>query len=233
MEIMGLIPARGGSKGVPRKNIRPLLGKPLILYTIEEALKSKYLTRVVTSSEDEEILRIAKEGGSQTIKRPEELAKDKTPMLPVVQHAISTIEEEIKRRLDYILLLQPTTPLRKKEDIDGAIKKLITTAADSIVSLYRIYSHHPQRMWRILDDRILPYCEEAVEGVGREDLPPCYHLNGAIYGVKRDCVIERNTLFGEISRPYIMPRRRSVNIDDEIDFKLAEVLLQNKLPYSR
>lgn len=225
MKILGLIPARGGSKGVPRKNIRPLAGKPLIVYTIKEALKSKYLSMVVTSSEDEEILRIAQEAGSMIIRRPKELAEDDTPMLPVVKHAISIVEEELGGKIDYVILLQPTSPLRKREDIDNALEKLIATGSDSVVSLYRIYSHHPHRMKRIVNDMLLPYYEEEVENIGRGDLPQCYYRNGAIYAVRRDCVMEENTLFGKVSRPYIMSRERSVNIDEEMDFILAEALL--------
>lgn len=224
--VLGLIPAKGQSRGVPRKNIRPLLGKPLIVHTIETALQSSILTWVVTSTDDQEVAHIARSAGSDIIMRPAELARDDTPMLPVIQHAIQEMEQRTGQKLEYVTLLQPTTPLRSTHDIDEATNKLVTTGCSSVVSLYRVYDFHPQRMKRIIGDQILPYCEEEHEGTRRQDLPPAYHRNGCIYATRRDLPMQKNTLFGDDSRPYIMPRNRSVNIDEEIDFTVAETLLR-------
>lgn len=222
--VLGLIPARGGSKSVPRKNIRSLGGRPMIVYSIEQALRSKMLSRVVTSTEDPEIARIAAEAGSDVIERPAELARDETPMLPVIQHAVQRVEEE-GTRVDIIVLLQPTVPFRTAEDIDAAMEKLLTSSADSVVSLCRVYDFHPVRMKKIIDDWIVPYCEPEVEGTRRQDLPPAYHRNGAVYAVRRDVVMRQDSILGAASRPYLMPPERSINIDEERDFLFAEAVL--------
>jgi CMP-N,N'-diacetyllegionaminic acid synthase len=229
--ILGIIPARGGSRSIPRKNIQPLLGKPLIVYSIEAALASQRLTWVVTSTEDEEIAQIARAAGSDLVKRPMELALDATPTLPVVQHAIRQVEEELGYEIDYGILLQPTAPLRTAVDICEALTKLIDTQADSIVSVCRILdSSHPVKSKRISADRLEPYCTgiSVPEGTRRQDLPPAYRTNGAIYAFRRNVPMRHNTLIGAVCRPYIMPQERSIDIDDEIDLKLVEMLLRER-----
>ena len=228
--ILGIIPARGGSKTIPKKNIRPLLGKPLIAYTIEVTLKSDLLDRVIVSSDDEETIEIAKKYGAEVpFVRPKELALDTTPMVPVLQHAVNFLEERENIKFDYVLLLQPTAPLRLVEDINNALNKLIETGADSVISVCQVDSFHPILMKRIENDLILPFCIEEKEGTRRQDYrPPAYMRNGAIYAVKRDVLMNEGSLWGEISRPYIMPPERSVGIDNELDFKLVEILLQER-----
>lgn len=223
--VLGLIPARGGSKSVPRKNIRLLGGKPLIAYTIRAALASKSLTWVYTSTEDEEIARIARKYGSRVIPRPKSLARDSTPMLPVVQHALRFVEKEVGEKIGFIVLLQPTVPFRKASDIDAAVRKLVETRADSVVSVCREYDFHPMRMKRLARGRLVDWVSEP-EGARRQELPPAFHRNGAVYAATRRTVMEKNSLIGCDSRPLVMPKERSLNIDEPLDFKVAEIMLR-------
>src|SRR5262249_36192083 len=142
MRILGLIPARGGSKGVPRKNIKLLCGRPLLAYTVEAALSSSFLSRVILSTEDEEIARVAQRFGVEVpFLRPQDLARDETPMLPVAQHALRFLEER-DERFDALCLLQPTNPLRSAEDIDACIQLLETSHADAVVTTLRVPAEH-------------------------------------------------------------------------------------------
>ncbi len=232
MKALGVIPARGGSKSIPRKNIAMLGGKPLLAYTIEAAQGSRLLTDYLVSSEDEEILQVARQYGAPTpFVRPAELASDEAPSLPVVQHALREMERLKGVVYDIVVLLQPTTPFRLPQDIDAAVEKLIATQADSVISVCDVGAYHPARMRWIIDDQLveLPIREER-ELQRRQDLPPVYIRNGAIYAVRREVVMLQNSMVGKISRPYIMPEERSVNIDSKLDFLLAEILIQQKSP---
>jgi len=228
-KILGVVPARGGSKGIPQKNIKLLLGKPLIAYTIIEALKSKLLTKVIISSDDRKIIRIVKKyGGEAPFVRPKELATDKSLALPVIQHAVRKMEKIEKIKYDYVVMLQPTTPLRTAEDIDQALKKLIKTKADSVISVVNVEANHPWRMKKIVNDRLVDYGKEEVENMPRQSLPPVYIRSGDIYAVKRKVLMADNTFRGKDCRPYLMSEGGTVNIDSEIDFKLAEILLSKR-----
>ncbi len=222
MRVLGIIPARGGSKTVPRKNIRLVGGKPLIAYTIQAARESRSISCLVTSTEDDEIAGICTGLGCEVVKRPAELAGDDTPTLPVVQHVFQVLESR-DEKFDYGVLLQPTSPLRTGEDIDKALTILDETGADSVVSVYQVRDHHPARMYRLVDGRLVPYGAEATFQ-RRQDLPAVYHRNGAIYAFRRG-LPDRNTLLGEDIRPYIMTEERSLNIDNENDLLLADLLL--------
>lgn len=224
--IAGIIPARGGSKGVPRKNIRRLMDKPLVQYTIDAAKVSKHLSCFAVSTEDAEIASIVKSAGAMVIDRPYDLAKDDSPTLPSISHAVSWLEEQYQRRLDYIIILQATTPLRTGNDIDNAIEKLLVSGADSVVSVCAVTHFHPSKLKKIIDNRLLPYLENEIEGTRRQDLPPVYIRNGGIYAVRRTVIMDEKSIFGKDCRPYIMPIERSVEIDSEFDFKIAELMLQ-------
>jgi len=224
---IGLIPARGGSKGVLRKNVRKLGGFPLVCYTILAACKSKLLSDIYITTDDDETASVARGMGCKVVHRPKELAQDETPMLPVVKHAIQQIEKESQQSIDAVSLLQPTTPFRSGDDIDRALQKLLDTKADSIIGMVRVFDHHPMRMKRLEDDLLLPYGEEEPqEGYPRQKLPPVYLRNGAIYTFLKILPTEKGTLFGKVSRPYIMPAERSVNIDEELDMLFAEAVLE-------
>lgn len=225
--ILGVIPARGGSKTIPKKNIKPLLGRPLIAYTIVEALQSKLLTKVIVSSDDSEIIKISKSYGAEApFIRPKELATDLALATDVVKHAVLEMERLEKKKYDYVVMLQPTTPLRTAEDIDNALKKLIETGADSVISVVNVGSMHPVRMKRIVDDRLVDYAEEEMENMPKELLPPVYIRSGDIYAVKRDVLVNKRSFKGDDCRPYVMPKERSINIDSELDFLLAKILMK-------
>jgi CMP-N-acetylneuraminic acid synthetase len=230
MNILGVIPARGGSKSVPRKNLADLLGKPLIAYTIEAAKNSRRLSHYVVSSEDAEILEVAKRlGAPAPFVRPQELASDQAPSLPVVQHAVREMERIEGLTFDYVVLLQPTTPMRRGDDIDAALDKLIATGADSVISMCDVGAYHPARMRRIVDDRLVELpVKEPREMARRQDLPPVYIRNGAIYAARRDLVMLKNSMVGDDCRAFVMPEERSVNIDGRLDLLMAEILMREQ-----
>ena len=227
-KILAVIPARGGSKGVPRKNIRPICGKSIIAYTIETALAARHLLwRTIVSTDDPEIAAIARKHGADVpFIRPDDLAGDKVPTLPVLQHAVRFVERENGLTLDWILLLQPTSPLRNKQDIEAALNLARDGGCDSVISVVKVFAEHPVFIKRIEDNQLLPFCVEEKEGTRRQDCqPPAYIRNGAIYLTRRDVLMKHNSIWGRTIRPYIMPPQRSVNIDSELDFKLAEIML--------
>jgi len=223
--VLGVVPARGGSKAVPRKNARELGGRPLIAYTIDAARESAQLSELVVSTEDDEIAKIASGLGAAVVARPPELALDTTPMVPVIQHALQVTEAETNSRYDAVATLQPTTPFRTAVDIDEAIELLQASGADSVIGVVRIYDVHPARVKRIEGQRLLSYCVSEDETTRRQDLPPAYLRNGAIYVTRRD-VVDRGSLRGSDQCPYEMPAERSVNIDGPLDFLLAEALVR-------
>lgn len=230
MNILGVIPARGGSKSVPRKNLALIFGRPLIAYTIDAAKRSRRLTHFLVSSEDDEIIRVAKLYGAPVpFVRPMELATDQAPSLPVVQHAVAEMEARENVKFDYVVLLQPTTPMRLPQDIDAAVDKIIATGADSVVSVCDVDAYHPARMRQIVDDRLVELpIKEPREMARRQDLPPIYIRNGAVYVARRDLVMEENSMIGKVSRPYVMPVERSVNIDGKLDLLMAQLLMKEE-----
>jgi CMP-N,N'-diacetyllegionaminic acid synthase len=224
-QILGLIPARGGSKGVPRKNIRLVAGKPLIAYSIEAALQSRCLNPVIVSTDDEEIAQVSSSFGAEILMRPPELAGDETPMIAVVRHVIEQLEQQRRMQIDYCVLLQPTAPMRTAQDIQATVDILKNTGADSVVSVYKVGDHHPSRMYRIEDEKLIPLQSEPPSRL-RQSLSPVYHRNGAVYAFQRNLLEQADTLIGADARPYIMPEERSVNIDNEIDLLMADLLLK-------
>jgi len=227
-ESISIIPARRGSKGIPRKNIRLLISKPLIVYTIESAKKSKYLNRIIASTEDKEIAEISKKYGAEVIERPAKFAKDDAPALPVFQHVVDFLEKNDKYKPDIIVILQPTSPLREGRDIDRAIEKLLQTNCDSVVSVCE-FDHSPYWAYKLNGDKIEYFVKSKYNTARRQDLPKIYRPNGAVYVTRRKILIEENRVLGGDTRAIIMPLERSVDIDTELDFKFAEFLIKEKL----
>lgn len=228
--VLAVIPARGGSKGVPRKNIRIVGGKPLIAFTIEAALAVKnQLHRLIVSTDDIEIAEVAKSFGAEVpFMRPADLGGDKVPMVPVLRHAIETVEVMDGISLDWALLLQPTCPFRAPEDILAALDLAATGGCDSVISVVRVLAHHPILMKKIENDQLLPFVIDEKEGTRRQDYaPPAYMRNGCIYLARRANIMEHNSIWGQVIRPYIMPEERSVNVDSALDMKLVEFMLQD------
>lgn len=229
-EVMALIPARGGSKGVPRKNIRPLLGKPLIAYTIQEAIKSKYINRIIVSTDDEEIAKVAKTYGAEVpFMRPSELGGDHVTDLPVFQHALKWLFDNEKYKPDIIAHLRPTAPLRTVQHIDKGIEKLIMSDADSVRSVCAA-PKHPCKMWKFDGDTIVPFLPEEICGreaynKNRQQLPPAFIQNGSVDITRWNTIMVKNSMTGDRILGMLMDEKESVNIDTEIDFMMAEILL--------
>jgi len=230
VQVLALIPARGGSKGVLGKNLRFLAGKPLIVHTIEQAKQSATVNRVIVSTDGMKIAEISKEAGAEVpFARPSVLANDDTPAFPVVQHALQWLKQHEGYQPDVVVLLQPTSPLRRPEHIDQGVELLLKTQADSVISLCEA-EHSPYWM-KLLDEKgqVKPFIESKIEYFRRQDLPIVYRLNGAIYATRYNIIAERDRLLGDDVRALIMTREDSVDIDDEIDFLLAELLLKRRL----
>jgi CMP-N,N'-diacetyllegionaminic acid synthase len=228
MRVLGIITARGGSKGILRKNVALLLGKPLLAYTAEAALASKKLTRTVLSTDDVEIANIGRQWGIDIpFPRPAELARDETPTIPVLQDVVRRLEA-MGESYDAILTLQPTNPLRRAQDIDGAIELLQQTGADSVISFSDVGERHPARMkWIDAEGRVSdpPFAEE-FEGKPRQELSKLYLRDGSIYLTRRSVLMEQNSLKGSDCRAWIIPEERSRNIDTLFDLRIVECLLK-------
>ena len=227
MRVLGIVTARADSKGVPRKNIISLLGKPLLAYTAETALASK-LARVVLSTEDNEIACIGKELGLEVpFMRPEELAKDETPTIPVLQDVVRRLAKQ-GDIFDAIMTLQPTNPLRRVEDINGAIDLLERSGADSVISVYDVGEKHPARMKFMDQERRLidPPFAEVSEGQRRQDLPNLYLREGSIYLTRTKVLMEQNTIKGTDCRGWIIPAERAINLDTPFDLFLIEQVMK-------
>lgn len=226
--IIGVIPARGGSKGVPRKNLIHLLDKPLIQYTIEEALDSHHLSKVIVSTDDKEIANLSKSLGAEVpFMRPPKLATDAALSIEVMMHALKKMEDLDKKRYNILVMLQPTTPFRTSQDIDNGIELLLRGGADSVISVVNVGAHHPLRMKRIVNDGwLINYIEQGTEDMRpRQELPPVYIRNGSLYITWRNVLLQ-GSFVGSNCKAYIMPPERSVNIDTKFDIILAEYLLR-------
>ena len=226
--ILALIPARGGSKGIPHKNIAPLAGKPLIQYSIDAARGSSYIDSVLVSTDDEEIARVARACGAEVpFLRPAELASDTAKTIDAVLHAVETLRD-MGEAFDSLVLLQPTSPLRTTAEIDGAIERFYTCGRKAVVSVSEV-SDHPMLMRTIeqTDDgeRLKPLLQVS-STVRRQDMPPFYRVNGSIY-VNAVEELSRTTSFNDNPVPYVMAKEHAIDIDEPADLKLAEWALGN------
>ena len=230
-KFLGLVTARGGSKSVPRKNLSDVGGKPLIAWTIEAALQSQSLDRVVVSTEDEEIAEVSRHWGADVpFMRPPELAQDETAHISVVLHALQWLESHEDERPDYVVLLQPTSPLRVAEDIDDAMRLALDKNAHSVIGVCETHSH-PYLTKRITEDGTL---EDFIPGgpkqgssaIRRQALPAAYVVNGAIFLNRHDVLKTTNNFVPPGSMPYIMPQERSLEIDSPWDLQAARLILE-------
>ena len=222
--FLAIIPARGGSKRLPRKNVLDLVGKPLIAWSIEAGLQSKYIDKVIVTSDDDEILSIAKEFGSEIIKRPDEFASDIATSFDTINHTIDNVE-----KYDYIVLLQSTSPLRNYKHIDEAIELLENKKADAIVSVCEM-EHSP--LWSNtlpLDVNMRHFISDEIKNSRSQDLEVYYRLNGAIYICDINRLLEEKSFFIKDNIfAYKMGREKSVDIDEKIDFQFAEILMNGE-----
>jgi CMP-N,N'-diacetyllegionaminic acid synthase len=227
MKVLGIITARGGSKGIPRKNLVQIQGRSLLSFTTEVALASQ-LTRVVLSTDDEEIAAHGRQLGVDVpFMRPAELAKDDTPTIPVLQDVLSRLERQ-GESYDAVFTLQPTNPLRIVSDIDGAIELLQQTNSDSVIGFCDVGEHHPARMKAIdqLGRVVDPPFAEQFEGQRRQELAKLYLRDGAVYLTRRQVLMEQNSIKGNDCRAWLIPVQRSLNIDVPYDLQLFQWMVQ-------
>jgi CMP-N,N'-diacetyllegionaminic acid synthase len=217
MEVVGLVPARGGPRG---KNLWPLAGRPLLAWTLEAARASSSLTRVVVSTDSEAVAAVARDLGTEVLERPAELAADETPTRDVIVHALGELG-----RSDVLVLLQPTSPLRRPEHIDEAVRLLVEAGADSVVSVVQVpHRFRPVSLMAIEEGRLVPLVADAP--TRREDKPLVYARNGpAVLALRPDRL--GASLYGGDCRAYVMEPRDSVDVDEPFDLELAECLLRD------
>ena len=218
VQVVALIPARGGSKGIPRKNLAPVGGRPLLVWTIDAALDSRTVTRTVVSTEDDEIASVARSLGAEVLARPAELAGDDTPMQPVIAHALEELTAP-----DVLVLLQPTSPLRRAEHVDEAVDLLLATGADSVVSVVEVpHRYRPGSLMALDGERLVRLADD--HAGTRQEKPLVYARNGpAVLALRPDRI--GADLYGGDCRPYVMAPRDSLDVDEPFDLELAELLL--------
>jgi CMP-N,N'-diacetyllegionaminic acid synthase len=236
MHILAVIPARGGSKGVPGKNIKHLAGKPLIAWTLEAAKHSKLLTRTIVSTDDENIASVAREyGGEVPFLRPKELAQDLSTDVEFLEHALQTLRSQEGYEADIVVRLPPTSPLRTAEDIDRGIQTLLDdTEADASRPIIEA-PKHPYKMWKVGDKYLEPFLTKDVTGfdepynLPRQLFPKVYIHTGAMDVMRRATIEVQNSTSGKKLAYFRMDPEHSINIDYPIDFEIADYLMQKRL----
>ena len=233
MEILGLIPARGGSKAIPHKNIALLAGQPLLAYTCEAALESDSLTRVVLSTDDDVIAKMGRGCGVEApFMRPHELALDDTPSLAVAQHALRWLNDHEHWRADVLVLLQPTSPLRRGRHVDEALDLMLRSSADTIVSVTEVpHRYSPYSAMKLIEGYLVDFWQDSLQfdRYQRQDLPTLYARNGpALLATRTDVLMEKNTFYGPRVVPYVMDFQDSIDIDGPFDMELASWLLNRQ-----
>ena len=227
--FLAVIPARGGSKSIERKNIADLGGKPLIAYTIESAFGSALLSDCVVSTDSDEIASVAKASGACIpFIRPDDLATDSADSLGVVLHALEFMENKNQTKYDAVVMLQPTTPFRKASWIDDALKQLAESELDSVVSVVHVGANHPYRMYSLDEHEELVSFVQGVEDpmMPRQKLPPVYIRSGDIYATRRNCLLEQRSLIGRRSGGLVIDPKYAVNIDEAMDLEVARLKLR-------
>jgi len=223
MKVLGLIPARGGSKGVPKKNIRIVDGQPLIGYSIEIAKKSKLISDVIVSTDSDEIIEVVKKYECDFYKRSDVNAQDETPIEPVVFELL----ENLQTKYDILVLLQPTAPIREISDIDNVIQMFIEdNDLDTVVSVVELEDIHPARMYTINDDLEMTPLNPSLERKRRQDLDPVYLRNGAIYATRISTFLKTKKLINDSKKAYVMPESKWANVDTERDLLITELLIK-------
>ena len=229
--VIGIVPARAGSKGLPRKNIAPLCGKPLIAWSIEAGLRSQYIDLVIVSTDSNKIASIAAEyGASVPFIRPAELATDETPTIDVVIHALEYLHNERKQRFDYTVLLEPTSPLRDEADIDRAIKQLVdNVGASSLVGISRTEAQNPEFFVCLSENNcLIGFDQSEIKPVRRQEISDVYFLEGSIYVSDTKTLIARRTFCHQETLGCIFPKWKSLEVDDLEDLIMVEALMLHK-----
>lgn len=226
-KVLALIPARGGSKSIPKKNIVELYGKPLISWSIEAAINTPEIDKVIVSTDSNEIAQVALEYGAEIQIRPAELADDSSLVIDTIHYVINDLKKN-GEYYDYVTLLEPTAPLRSSEDISRCIELLSEKSLDSVAT-FKEADLNPIRAWGIKENKPTTFIEGAIPWLPRQKLPAAYQLNGAVYVTKTEKLLEskRELIMGNIGA-IIMPKERSVDIDDMIDLLMADVIMKKR-----
>lgn len=226
-KLLAIIPARAGSKGLPGKNVKMLCGKPLLAWSVESARNSKYLDEVMVSTDSEEIAEVARQyGGSVPFLRPEPLSTDESPTFDAVEHVLQAYAREFARSFDYVVLLEPTSPLREKGDIDAMVERLVDRKdCDSIISIGEV-GEHPAYLKRIRGEDLLPYCAELAQTTRRQDNEPAYFPYGVAYIAKTESLLREKTFYCGKSLFYKIMRHQCREIDDIYDFLAVESVMR-------
>lgn len=230
MRVVGVVTARGGSRGVPRKNIKLLGGKPLVAWTAEAALGARRLARTVLSTDDEEIAEVGRQCGLDVpFMRPANLATDRSPTLPVLQHVLRTLAAA-GDHFDAVCLLQPTNPLRSSATIDACIDLFETSNADSVITVLPVPDEHNPHWVYLADElgRLRLATGEPEPIARRQDLPPAYHREGSVYVTRSDVLLGQNSLYGDRIVKYEVSTEDTVNIDSPSDWTQAEKLIESR-----
>jgi CMP-N,N'-diacetyllegionaminic acid synthase len=228
--FIAIIPARGGSKGLPGKNIKMLCEKPLIAWSIETALQSKYLDEVMVTTDSKKIAEVSKiYGATVPFLRPQELALDKSTTFEAVQHTLDFYRQNKNQTFDYIVLLEPTSPLREKDDIDNMINKIVEheDSFDSIVSIGQV-NEHPSIMKKIVGETLAPFCEELALTSRRQDNQPAYFPYGVTYIIKTSVLLQEKTFYSARNTYYKIKRWQNYEIDDIYDFLAVENIMKHQ-----
>jgi N-acylneuraminate cytidylyltransferase len=229
VQVLGIIPARGGSKGIPGKNLRLLGGKPLLAYTVEAARAAGFFSRLVLSTDSEEIASVGRSLGVEVpFLRPPELARDETPMLPVIQHTVRFLAEK-GWSPDVVVILQPTAPFRRATDLRGAWELLqANPEVESVVSLEAVPAHYaPHFIFKIEGDRMVPFMPDGLQITRRQDAPKAYSRTGEFYFTRIRTLMQSNSIYGQNSRPYVVSHPYRVNLDTLEDWADAERVVQH------
>ncbi len=227
-QILAIIPARGGSKGIPGKNIRTFAGKPLLVHSIEAALQCPLIHKTVVSTDDDAIAGISNAHGAEVIKRPAELAADASLVIDAIKYTVQQVEKA-GEPVDIVILLEPTSPFRRMEDIEACLEILLEGRADSVATFTE--SHvSPNRLWRVSQDVVEPYLEGAIPWLPRQKQPVAYELTGQIYALTKEILFEKedsiSLLLGRTAA-VITPGETALDIDTELDFTIAEQIMQH------
>jgi len=223
MNILGLIPARGGSKGIPKKNIKIFNGKPLIFYSIDVALKSKYISHAIVSTDSREIADIAIDyGASVPFLRPSNISEDTTPDLPVMEHAINWFKND-GICFDYVVFLRPTNVFRVQTDVDSAIEKIMKSNYDSVRAISEV-SYSPFWMKKIEGDKLVDFIDSDFSSSRRQDLPKVYQANGTFDVIRTETILNKKSRYGNDIGYVLMDNISGIDIDTPLDFEIAEYL---------
>jgi len=224
--VLAIVPARGGSKGVPRKNVLPLAGRSLLQYVHDAAQAAVRLDRTILSTDDDEIFAEGLKVGLEVpFKRPAELARDDTPMIDVIRHAVAWVEAQ-GGTPEFIVLLQPTSPLRRGQHIDDVVNLLVTSRADSVVTVVEVPKHlSPDYVMKIENGVLRPFLPEGARITRRQDVRPAYFRDGTVYAFRRDTIARHGTIYGENCRPLVIDAAESLSIDSPEDWAAAERIL--------